>query len=80
LERKWLTAKQNQELIAGVDRELEADREFAVDSPMPDPEKIPQNVYCDGCHEIKPKYGVPKARSGKGSGQPKQGEAAVHLR
>ena len=47
---------------------------------MPEPEKTPQNVYCEGCHEIKPKYGVPKAQAGKGSGRPKQGEAAVHLR
>ena len=80
LQKKWLTPKQNEELIAGVDRELEADREFAVNSPMPDPEKTPQNVYCEGCHEVKPKYGVPKARAAKGSGGPKQSEAAVHLR
>jgi TPP-dependent pyruvate/acetoin dehydrogenase alpha subunit len=80
LEKKWLTVKQNEELIAGVDRELEADREFAVNSPMPDPEKTPQNVYCEGCHEIKPKYGLPKARSGKGKASPKQSDAAVHLR
>ena len=80
LQKKWLTTKQNEELIAGVDRELEADREFAVNSPMPEPEKTPQNVYCEGCHEVKPKYGVPKARAAKGSGGPKQSEAAVHLR
>ena len=80
LEKKWLTPKQNEELIAGVDRELEADREFAVNSPMPEPEKTPQNVYCQGCHEIKPKYGMPKARSGKGKPSPKESEAAVHLR
>src|SRR5512146_1667040 len=80
LQKKWLTAKQNEELIAGVDRELEADREFAVNSPMPEPEKTPQNVYCEGCHEVKPKYGVPKARAAKGSAGPKQSEAAVHLR
>src|SRR5579864_8887594 len=80
LEKKWLTPKQNEELIAGVDRELEADREFAVNSPMPEPDKTPQNVYCEGCHEIKPKYGVPKARSGKDKPSPKESEAAVHLR
>ncbi len=80
LEKKWLTAKQNEELIAGVDRELDADREFAVNSPMPEPEKTPQNVYCEGCHQIKPKYGEPKARAGKGKAAPRQGEAAVHLR
>ena len=30
--KKWLTAKQNQELIADVERQLESDREFAVAS------------------------------------------------
>ncbi|HEX6907633.1 MAG TPA: hypothetical protein VF154_13545, partial [Terriglobales bacterium] len=72
--------KQNEELIAGVDRELEADREFAVNSPMPEPEKTPQNVYCEGCHEVKPKYGMPKLGAAKGRAAPKQSEAAVHLR
>jgi TPP-dependent pyruvate/acetoin dehydrogenase alpha subunit len=80
LQKKWLTAKQNEELCAGVDRELEADREFAVNSPMPEPEKTPQNVYCEGCHEVKPKYGVPKVRAGKGKATPKQSEATMHLR
>ena len=80
LQKKWLTPKKNEELIAGVDRELEVDREFAVNSPMPEPEKTPQNVYCEGCHEIKPKYAVPKTQPEKGKASPKQSEAAVHLR
>jgi TPP-dependent pyruvate/acetoin dehydrogenase alpha subunit len=79
LQKKWLTPKKNEELIAGVDRELEADREFAVNSPMPEPEKTPQNVYCEDCHEIKPKYRMPKTRAGKGAAAPRQSEAAVHL-
>src|SRR5437870_6114769 len=32
LEKKWLMPEQNQALITDVDRELEADREFAVNS------------------------------------------------
>jgi hypothetical protein len=47
---------------------------------MPEPEKTPQNVYCEGCHEVKAKYAVPKARAGKGKAAPRQSEAAVHLR
>ena len=36
-------------------------------------------VFCeDGCHEIKPKYGMPKVK--KGTGGYKATEAAVHLR
>jgi len=80
LEKAWLTAKQNDELIAGVDRSLEADREAAVNSPMPDPANTPLDVYCEGCHEVRPKYGVPKQSSASESSKLKESEAAVHLR
>jgi len=80
LGKKWLTPTGNGELIAGVDQQLEADRELAVNSPMPTPESAAGGTYCEnGCHEIKLKYGVPKARSGKSSAS-KQTEAAVHLK
>ena len=79
--KKWLTPEQNRELIAGVEREIEAEREIAVSSPMPTPESAVGGVYCeDGCHEIKPKYGVPKVRVGKSATGPRQTEAAVHLK
>src|SRR5579871_4456612 len=38
LGKKWLTREENDALIAEVDRQLEADREFSVNSPMPTPE------------------------------------------
>ncbi len=82
---KWLTLAENEELIAGVERQLEADREIAVNSPMPTPESAAGGVYCEaGCHEIKPKYAMPESRTigtrgGKSSG-PKRSEAAVHLK
>ena len=37
-EKKWLTANENAELIAEVERVIEAEREIAVNSPMPTPE------------------------------------------
>jgi len=78
--KKWLTPTENRELVAGVDRQLEADREFAVNSPMPTPESAAGGTYCEnGCHEIRPKYGMPKVRTGKSLGL-KQTEAAVHLK
>jgi len=55
--KKWLTREENEKLIADVDRQLEADRDFAEASPMPSPESAAGGVYCDGCHDIKPKYG-----------------------
>ena len=61
LDKKWLTAGENEKLIADVEKQLGADREFAVSSPMPAPETAAVGVYCEnGCHEIKPKYGAPK--------------------
>src|ERR1700722_6325477 len=79
-EKKWLTTPQNQELISSVEKQLEADRELAVNSPMPSPESAAVGAYCvDGCHTIKPKYAVPVVRSRK-STAPKRSESAVHLR
>jgi TPP-dependent pyruvate/acetoin dehydrogenase alpha subunit len=77
--QKWLTAAENEKLNAGVERQLEADRELAVNSPMPTPESAVGGVYCErGCHEIKPKYAMPAARRAKAG--PKRSEAAVHLK
>ncbi len=85
--KKWLTEAENEKLIASVERQLEADREIAVNSPMPTPESAAVGVYCEaGCHEIKPKYAIPKTlnlktgSSGGKSGAPKHSEAAVHLK
>src|ERR1700757_69068 len=47
-DKKWLTAEEHTKLVAGVDAELEADREFAVASPMPEPETAAPGAYCDG--------------------------------
>jgi TPP-dependent pyruvate/acetoin dehydrogenase alpha subunit len=78
--KKWLTAQENTNLIAAVDRQLEEDRNFAVASPMPEPETAAGGAYCTpSCHDIKPKYATPKVRTSK-SAAPKQTEAAVHLK
>jgi pyruvate dehydrogenase E1 component alpha subunit/2-oxoisovalerate dehydrogenase E1 component alpha subunit len=77
--KKWLTAVENKELITEVESEIEMEREAAVSSPMPKPESALGGVYCeDGCHEIKPKYGMPKIKAG--TGRFKETEAAVHLK
>ena len=60
-QKKWLTSQENAALISDVERDLEEDRDFAVSSPMPTPESAAGGVYCEeGCHDIKPKYGVPR--------------------
>ena len=80
LDKKWLTPGENEELIASVEKQLDADREFAVASPMPAPETAASGVYCEpGCHEIQPKYGVPKVSVTK-TATPNQKELAAHLK
>ncbi len=85
IKKKWLTSAENKKLIAGVEQQLEGDREIAVNSPMPTPESAAGGVYCEaGCHEIKPKYAVPDSRTirerGGKSADPKRSETAVHLK
>ncbi len=78
--KKWISPVEHRELIAGVERELEADRELAMASPAPNPESAAGGVYCEnGCHQIKPKYAIPKITVRTVS-RLKQTEAAVHLK
>jgi len=78
--KKWLAPAENQALIDDVEKQLEADRNFAEASPMPAPEGAVGGVYCDGaCHEIKPKYGL-KDRRMKAAAKPKGSQAEAHLK
>jgi TPP-dependent pyruvate/acetoin dehydrogenase alpha subunit len=80
LGKGWLTPEQNKKMIADVEKELEADREFAENSPMPEGRTAAEGVFCDGvCHAIKPKYGMPKV-SKRGVGKLKETEAAIHFK
>jgi TPP-dependent pyruvate/acetoin dehydrogenase alpha subunit len=77
--KKWLSREENEKVIAGVDAQLEADRDYAVASPMPEPESAIGRPYCDpSCHEIKPKYATPKVSQNKASISRR--ESAVHLK
>ncbi|MBZ5648328.1 MAG: thiamine pyrophosphate-dependent dehydrogenase E1 component subunit alpha [Acidobacteriia bacterium] len=79
--KKWLSAEENKKVIEDVEKQLEADRDAAVASPMPDPatDAEHQGVYCDGkCHAIKPKYGL--KQGAKAGAKLKATEAAGHLK
>jgi len=83
--KQWLTAAENVDLIGGVEKQLEVDRERAVNSPMPTPESAAGGVYCEeGCHTIRPKYAMPQSAKAAARGEnldgPKRPEAAVHLK
>jgi TPP-dependent pyruvate/acetoin dehydrogenase alpha subunit len=80
LGKKWLTAEDKKKIIAQAEIELEAEREFATNSPMPEGHTAAEGVYCEeGCHTIKPKYGPPKAAK-PGAGKLKETEAAIHFK
>jgi TPP-dependent pyruvate/acetoin dehydrogenase alpha subunit len=79
LQKKWLTPEQNKKMIDEVEAHLEKEREFAVNSPMPEPHLAAEGVYCDAnCHDIKPKYATPRVK--KGSAKLKDTEAAIHFK
>src|SRR4051812_45664482 len=79
--KKCLSLQEHQKLISDVEIYLEKEREIAVDSPMPKPESAKGGVYCDdGCHEIKPKYGMPKVRASKPAANRKREEPAIHFK
>ena len=82
LGKKWLAGGENEALIADVERQLEQDREFAVDSPMPQAETAEGGVYCEGgCHEIKLKYGMPKDTGvAAGTSRAKTRDATLHFK
>jgi TPP-dependent pyruvate/acetoin dehydrogenase alpha subunit len=82
-DKKWLTRKEHDALVAEVDSYLADQRAKAEASPMPDPalDAKHQGVYCDpSCHEIKPKYTAVKFGVEKRAVQQKSSEAAVHLK
>jgi TPP-dependent pyruvate/acetoin dehydrogenase alpha subunit len=80
-EKKWMSKDEQQRILARVDKELEADREFAVNSPLPEAETAAEGVYCeDGCHEIRPKYGKVAAGKARSGAKLKETEAAIHFK
>ena len=82
LAKKWITPQGVRALVAEIEAELEQEREFAVNSPMPEGKNAASGVYCDeGCHAIKPRYAAPRAKAPSQPGaRPRQSEAALHFK
>src|SRR5437667_3416410 len=76
--KKWLTREENEKLIADVDRQLEEDSDYAVSSSMRSPDSAARGVYCDGSHEVKPKYGMAKTTE-RTHARPKP-ESVAHIK
>ncbi len=76
----WLTSEAHARINSEVEAEIAAERDFAEASPMPAPATTPQNIWCEGsCHDVRPKYAIPKPREERQSGKQAKGEA-VHLK
>ncbi len=60
-EKKLLDAKSKKEIDTKIQTLLDAERDFAENSPMPPPELAEKGVYCTGddCHKIRPKWERP---------------------
>jgi len=59
-EHKLWDAKTKKEIDARIAREIQADVEFAENSPFPPPELAGQGVYCEGCHTVEADWKRPK--------------------
>jgi TPP-dependent pyruvate/acetoin dehydrogenase alpha subunit len=57
---KFWDAKTKKEIDARIAREIQADMEFAENSPFPPPELAEQGVYCEGCHTVEADWKRPK--------------------
>jgi TPP-dependent pyruvate/acetoin dehydrogenase alpha subunit len=59
-ENKLWDAKTKKEIDGRIAREIQADVEFAENSPFPPPELAEQGVYCEGCHAVEADWKRPK--------------------
>jgi TPP-dependent pyruvate/acetoin dehydrogenase alpha subunit len=59
-ENKLWDPKTKKEIDARIGREIQADVEFAENSPFPPPELAGQGVYCEGCHTVEADWKRPK--------------------
>src|SRR5579872_3974966 len=62
LDCRWLNEKENAELIAAVQKQIDEDRDFADASPYPEGSTAGERVFCDNNVEIPLMYGRPKVK------------------
>jgi len=55
-QNKVWTQKDKKNILARIDRELKEELEAAEASPPPPAERAAEGVYCNGCHEIDPRW------------------------
>ena len=63
LEKRWLTPRENEDLIASTQKEIDEDRDFADASPFPEGSTAGERVFCDNAAAIPLLYGKPKVKN-----------------
>jgi pyruvate dehydrogenase E1 component alpha subunit/2-oxoisovalerate dehydrogenase E1 component alpha subunit len=71
-EKKLWTERDKKGILARIDQELEEELKAAEACPLPPAERAAEGVYCDGCHDIKPRW-----RRDPGELKPPQAVAAA---
>ena len=59
-ENKFWDAKIKTEIDQRIAHEIQADVDFAENSPFPPPELAEQGVYCEGCHTVEAEWNRPR--------------------
>jgi len=60
--KRWLTPKENEDLIVSTQKEIDEDRDFADASLYPEGSTAGERVFCDNSAEIPLLYGTPKVK------------------
>lgn len=63
LAKRWLSPKENSDLIASTQRQIDDDRDFADASPYPEGSTAAERVFCDNSAQIPFLYGKPKVKN-----------------
>jgi TPP-dependent pyruvate/acetoin dehydrogenase alpha subunit len=80
-ETGWLPPKEHATMLRSVKEQVEQAREAAVAAPMPSADDVAAGVYCESCHEITFKYGIPRYPSERSKLTPQnRSNAAVHFK
>jgi TPP-dependent pyruvate/acetoin dehydrogenase alpha subunit len=78
--RGWMTAEEAKKIQADVDKLMEAERDFAEASPLPDPSEAGTDVYFDNAVEIPVKYGEVRVKNANESARLAEASATTHYK
>jgi len=78
--RGWMIAEDAKKIQADVDKLMEAERDFAEASPLPNPSDAGTDVYFDNAVEIPVKYGEVRVKNANESARLAEASATTHYK